>query len=159
MPPAVKRRLVTLAAIASLLLCIATVALWVRSYWAADRIERFNKVGSITLASRTGAIGFWRDPDWTGEARGIDYRKLQSGRPFGGALTFRAHVRYGRQLRIIFPHWFLALFFAILPTFCLGAVLRARHHSRAGRCAACDYDLRATPQRCPECGATPASAR
>jgi hypothetical protein len=157
MRPAVKRRIVTLAAAASMVLCVATVALWLRSYWAADRIERFDKVGSMYLMSRTGAILFLRDPDWSGAARGIYYAKVESGSPFGSALTFRAHVRYGNSLRIIFPHWFLALLLAILPSLYLRAVMSARRNSRAGRCAACGYDLRATPDRCPECGAAPAA--
>lgn len=48
------------------------------------------------------------------------------------------------------PLWFLLLSTGVLP----GRVLiRRRHVSRPGYCATCGYDLRATPNRCPECGA------
>jgi hypothetical protein len=54
-----------------------------------------------------------------------------------------------------FPHWFVVLLFAVLPAMRLRSTLRARRaHSRhrAGLCQHCGYDLRATPDRCPECG-------
>jgi hypothetical protein len=55
---------------------------------------------------------------------------------------------------IYFPHWFLALLFAILPALYLRGRLRSHRRVREGCCPVCGYDLRATPDRCPECGAT-----
>jgi hypothetical protein len=48
------------------------------------------------------------------------------------------------------PYWLLALI-TISPS--LFVAYRVRIKSRKiGRCAKCGYDLRATPDRCPECG-------
>jgi hypothetical protein len=54
---------------------------------------------------------------------------------------------------VIFPFWFAALLTAGVPA--AWTVERARRGRRVkeGRCHSCGYDLRATPDRCPECGA------
>lgn len=60
------------------------------------------------------------------------------------------------------PTWFACLVLAALPASRAGlAFLRRRRAARArasGICPSCSYDLRATPERCPECGRVSAKA-
>ncbi len=56
----------------------------------------------------------------------------------------------GRYVSI--PIWFLLLLFVPLPARATFRMVRARRRHCAGLCRACGYDLRATPDRCPECG-------
>ncbi|HEY2585846.1 MAG TPA: zinc ribbon domain-containing protein [Tepidisphaeraceae bacterium] len=61
---------------------------------------------------------------------------------------------------LVFPLWLLPAAFAlpVLLTWAL-AVIRRRRRIRHGLCPACGYDLRASTERCPECGApTPVKA-
>lgn len=56
------------------------------------------------------------------------------------------------------PFWFVSLISAPVP--CIWLARRARQHKRCRRrqrgvCEQCGYDLRATPESCPECGGTP----
>jgi hypothetical protein len=50
------------------------------------------------------------------------------------------------------PAWAVCLGLAILPAAWLVRWRRGRLRRRAGLCPTCGYDLRATPDRCPECG-------
>ena len=67
----------------------------------------------------------------------------------------------GFDLRI--PHWWVILMAGAVPTWFGTRLIRERQRrlrdkkrSKIGLCNVCGYDLRATPDRCPECG-TPAS--
>jgi hypothetical protein len=61
-------------------------------------------------------------------------------------------------MRIVVPFWFLVIVFSVLPAMAAMRMTRAR--ARRGRqlCVHCGYDLRATPERCPECGTAVKSA-
>jgi hypothetical protein len=49
-------------------------------------------------------------------------------------------------------------FWVASPLVALGLLVRSRKPAAPGLCPTCEYDLRATPGRCPECGATAAVA-
>jgi hypothetical protein len=58
---------------------------------------------------------------------------------------------------LIVPYWFLEGVMVGVAVLAWRAVLRRERWVKAGRCARCGYDLRATPERCPECGLEVAS--
>jgi hypothetical protein len=63
------------------------------------------------------------------------------------------------QAAVMVPHWFPILLSAVLPAAWATRRYRrakARRRVRQNLCPICGYDLRATPGRCPECGAVPA---
>jgi hypothetical protein len=88
-----------------------------------------------------------RDPLW--RRMGFQGEGLRDGR---SAPEFGL-VQRSLLWKVGLPFWFLAASFA-LP--CAVWLLRRgvrRRLDKSGRCPACGYDLRATPDGCPECGA------
>src|SRR5438876_7748538 len=59
--PRVRRRLFNLAATVSLVLCVATVALWMRSYWTSDfLLWRSRGYASVSLSACRGSVDLMR---------------------------------------------------------------------------------------------------
>ncbi len=160
-----------LATGASMLLCVTAAVLWVRSYWALDRVERTTSQDHLVIGTSRGEFvvgGFRRMDRPTGWERQSLYPEdlITEVRPlsgnvrgpvagfFYGADIFFADIKWV----ILLPIPFLVMLFAILPF--IATLIHLRRRSRARRklvgvCRNCGYDLRATPQRCPECGAAP----
>jgi hypothetical protein len=142
-----------LAVAVSLVMMLAVVALWARSYWAFDEIARSQHAAStFAVATRMGKIGIWWGMWDSGYSDGWHHRTLwfpDSLPSFGffsrdlGA-TSRYHL-------ILFPCWLPVALLALLLASYLLAQARQRPF-QSGCCQRCGYDLRATPERCPECG-------
>ena len=86
---------------------------------------------------------------------GFGYEVLTVTRDSGRPGTYR-----GRWRRAHVPYWALTAAFlaAGLPSVRAWFARRRRLRRRAaGCCPSCGYDLRSTPDRCPECGMAPAT--
>jgi hypothetical protein len=176
--PILRRRLFAGLTILSLILCLATVGLWGRSYWRLHgfypAIHRPQAVQAIGVQSDFGELAFsvrQRPSDSSFAKQGVEFQYFVYPADSNGTFRAVSSWPFWRSTRfygfgygsfdypdtdsgraIWFPHWFPALLFAILPAMRLRAILRARRRNRAGLCPHCGYDLCATPERCPECG-------
>jgi hypothetical protein len=162
--------------VVSLLLCIATVVLWARSYWHGDMLTLLRRgateprVAQYSVYSGRGLIYLSKFTYLFGTVESATRFGPHSGYSVGSIdptdvkLDGRGVLvaRFGSQpsaglAYAIIPDWWiaLALFLPCLIWLVRSSLRRRRRRSRAaaGCCPACGYDLRASADRCPECGA------
>jgi hypothetical protein len=153
-----------------LLLCVAFLALGIRSAFRYDGYSRAGAAGFLELESEHGQLIVRRV--WMGglgERRSVSHRPLRSSDRALGVLGFSVwkdrskNPMYGPAgaswFVVAVPHWLPALLAAIACWLSLRRWRRQQMRLRENCCAKCGYDLRATPERCPECGTAVASSR
>jgi hypothetical protein len=145
-----------------------------RTFWA---ISQRNLIGLRFHRYQQGdeprGWGFYPNPDFKRSSGLWDelhhYKNpppgtLVNGRPFNRnlheilfpavGLGYRRTEYAGAQTdySVYIPHWLASTAFALLPTVWYVRVIWPRRRLIRGCCVRCGYDLRATPNRCPECG-------
>ena len=160
------RILINARTVLSLLLCLAMAALWVRSYRDGDRVIWNGNGRCLWVAFSRGQCmaggGFTiADPsirhDRLPSPTYLDEMwPLMASEPWQcGDFIIDAH-EWPQWYKATAPAWALASLTTLLPG--IAVIRRSRRFRRPkGFCVVCGYDLRATPERCPECGraATP----
>lgn len=164
------RVLFTTCSILSLLLFVAACAFWVRGYRYLERVWMTSEGGeTLSIASARGDFSIAWATNWRGERpRGYarDEAALRGTYARGIAATlehrllgfgWRNMTDRNQRFRVIaVPAYAAAPAAALLPMLWVLAWRRRRRAARHGLCIHCGYDLRATPERCPECGTVPA---
>jgi hypothetical protein len=198
-----------LLSVLCLLLCIAAIAMWVRSYYRIDSVIHFmprdeqktmwidhhtmvtirsgpvyeadSRRGELRLlylvndgsyyrceASRWTSYRFedeelLRDmppAPWIPQTRvgfAIEHQPV-SGLPYNLPPGTVPTLPTAYTIHAIYTPWWLWVgVFAVLPGRRAIQMARAKRRRRKGRCERCGYDMRATPDRCPECGNVPRS--
>jgi hypothetical protein len=69
-----------------------------------------------------------------------------------------AAVRY-TEWQVAAPIWAPLLCLMLFPYLFMARKWNLHKRRKSGQCLGCGYDLRATPDRCPECGAIPTAAK
>jgi hypothetical protein len=179
------RRLLNLLTAVSLLLCLASVALSVRSYYVTDWYERHWLAETIEADGRRvdqswrvwtvrGRLCFhFKRHVWTSawlkrlvplySSSGWTYERREPRFTFDAGPRDTLWQRIGfhgqrkSEVNTSFNHWARIPLWLPTALLAVGPALWTFRHGgkhRTGYCATCGYDLRATPDKCPECGTT-----
>ena len=170
----VKHRILNLLAAVSMLLFMATICSlifggitvsWGNPVRSAEYILDFH--GSIAIQRLTdfipvpstdhASVGYFYPIWW--ESFGLRFDRRFIVRRANGSITPMAGT-FGLTTEITAYVWWPLFLSVVLPAWMLirnlrSRAMQSRKRAQLGLCPVCGYDLRATPQRCPECGKVP----
>jgi hypothetical protein len=160
-----RHRLISILCALSFVLYVFSAVMWVRTRSHVKTAE-FHGGSRTTYELASG--GGWacaavstrsgRPMDDSPRARDVLSEPARWGASWGTltAVTMQQDMQGGAQItvtRYCLVSYPLALTAtAILPLIAASNWLRRKLRGKAGHCTSCGYDLRATPDRCPECG-------
>ena len=145
-----RRRLFKFAAALSLVLCVAMAGLWLASYrWAGGismcgRWEMSISKGKLSLHYHSKRTPPYH-PLFAGHVESADHTSTEL-LPIFVPLAHTSLAASTYHWQYLVPTWLAAVPFG------LGWLVFRHRCSPPGHCRTCGYDLRATPDRCPECG-------
>lgn len=163
-----RRWIFNVASLVSLLLWVGMVTLWARSFVWSDAIEwshpsalaaeqyKFITVVSVpgglcvNVDDPTATANAVRPPEWSFGAH-RQTKGLSNCWWFHGS-TERDKDGVGYFTTALIPDWPLIVGLLILPSLFARKWFRQSRRISELLCPTCGYDLRATPERCPECG-------
>ncbi len=168
------RYLFTLGSVASLMLCVAVLVLWSCKsryiFYARVGGERWSISANTWYDGLVGQFGLNDDEQylWTRGARAILHDTNEYSGParndreltilyrprvddvrYGFGFTPDHALGYRRGWNLQVPYAFAAALLLVAPAIYVRQRIR---RPRPGHCPKFGYDLRATPDRCPECG-------
>ena len=181
-----RRWILNAATAMSLVLCLGTVVLWVKSYpfnwhpvldhtWSDGEVVVHSERGKVWVGYVPHPRKGIPSPRWSFLPLSVPFALLHLtsgdrewhrwGFGYSGAIriapadmpqNYRPFIGMLCYILVV-PYWFLAVLFAILPL--VWVIRRWRGRYPKGHCQKCGYDLRGSEGRCPECGAPiPAAA-
>ena len=169
-----RRRLFTFCSAVSLVLCLGLGAAIARSYWVLDQWNRFRHTQFWSVEFEQGHLFLVHGRGDIDQGVFDAYRPRAAGRslppPWSPYESGTAEIQqfFGGQsgsLTILHQRlslWWIAVLTAVLPATWAARRMPWRRWfgpRPPGLCPRCGYDLRATPDRCPECGAIPSAAK
>jgi hypothetical protein len=156
----------------SLVLCVATVAIWMRTLFMKDVVQFYRDGQYCGLETGVGTVALSKAGftfEWPGESdSNFRYYARRFGReyPHSGLETIiyergsdwhmaitGCYVFQSGDTVITLPIWPAVVAFAVAPVRAVWRKRRERSRIAKNLCHLCAYDLRASEERCPECGA------